>query len=309
MKKKNPLTLLIGALLLLIFLTLLFCFQVRTTEVAVVTTFGRVSRSLTEPGLYFRLPIPIQKVYKFDKRLQNFERKYEQNFTRDKKTPIISVFVAWRIADPKSFLDRFSGDVLRAEQALENVVRDAKNAVIGQHDFAELISPNRDQVRFDQIENEMKDRMAATARSTYGIEIDRVGIKQLGLPESLTAKVFDRMKTERERLVKKFTAEGTSEATKIRSEANRKRDELLAKAQAEARVIEGNAEAEAAKAYAVLRQDPEFANFLIALRSLEASLKERTTLILDGKSTPFNLLQDSPLASPAPNAPATRSNN
>jgi membrane protease subunit HflC len=291
--KKNPVTLAIGGILLLIFLSLLFCFQVRTTEVAVLTTFGKVSKTHTEPGLKFRLPLPIQKVYRFDKRIQNFERKYEQSYTRDKKSPIITVFVAWRINEPRLFLDRFDGDVVKAEASLENVVRDAKNAVIGRHDFGELISPDPGRVRFDAIETEMKDAMDATTRSAYGIAIERVGIKQLGLPEALTGKVFERMKTERERLVKQYTSEGASEAKKIRSEAERKRDELLAKARAEARIIEGNAEAESAKAYEVLNQDPEFANFLVSLRALEESLKERTTLILDDKVAPLHLLRQS----------------
>jgi modulator of FtsH protease HflC len=289
--KKNPVTLVIGGLLLVIFLALLFCFQVRTTEVAVVTTFGKVSSTHTEPGLKFRLPMPIQRVYRFDKRIQNFERKYEQSYTRDKKSPIITVFVAWRISDPRIFLDRFDGDVVKAEQSLENVVRDAKNAVIGRHDFGELIAPDPGRVRFDEIEQEMRDVMDGSTRTAYGITVERVGIKQLGLPESLTAKVFERMKTERERLVKQYTSEGASEAKKIRSEAERKRDELLAKARAEARIIEGNAEAESARAYAILNEDPEFANFLVSLRAVEEALKTRATLILDDKVAPLNLLR------------------
>jgi len=206
MKPRTP-TLIIGGLLLAIFLFLLFAFQVRTTEVAVVTTFGSISGApKTEPGLYLRLPYPIQNVYKFDRRLQNFERKYEQTLTRDKKSPILSVFVGWRIADAELFLKRFSGDILRAEASLESVVRNIQNSVIGRHDFSELIAPDPSQVKFEQIEKEMKDAMAVTALKEYGIAIEIVGIKQLGLPESQTAKVFERMKAERERLSKKFIA-------------------------------------------------------------------------------------------------------
>ncbi len=301
--KKNLVTLLIGGLLILIFAALLFLFQVRTTEIAVVTTFGKYSATRDQPGLYFRAPLPIQKVYKFDKRLQTFERRHEENFTRDKKSPIITIFVGWRIADARKFLEAFNGDTLRAEQILENVIRDAKNAVIGRHDFSELISPDPEQIRFDEIQNEMREAMAATTRDVYGIEVELVGFKRIELPEALTAKVFDRMKTERERLVKKYTAEGTSEATKIRSEANRKRDELLARADAQARIILGGAEAEAAKAYQVLQQDPEFANFIIALRALESSLKERTTLILDDRVPPMNLFKGDAAGSiPVPSA-------
>lgn len=291
MNKRTP-TLIIGGLLLVIFLFLLFAFQVRTTEVAVVTTFGKIQGApRTEPGLYMRLPYPIQNIYKFDRRLQNFERKYEQSFTRDKKSPIISVFVGWKIADAETFLKRFNGDIVRAESSLENVVRDAKNSVIGRHDFSELVSPNPAQVKFDQIENEMKSAMADTALKTYGIEIEVVGIKQLGLPEALTAKVFDRMRTERERQVKKFIAEGESEAIRIRSEAELKRDTVLADARRQSLVLRGEAEAKATEYYKVLNQDESLARFLISLNGLEATLKERTTLILDEKTAPLNLLR------------------
>jgi membrane protease subunit HflC len=305
--KKNPLTLLVGSLLLLVFLALLFCYQVRTTEVAVVTTFGRYSSSQTNAGIYLRAPLPIQKVYKFDKRLQTFERKYEQQFTRDKKSPILSVYVGWRIADPKRFLESLNGDLLKAEQTLENVVRDAKNSVIGNHDFSELISPDPSKVRFDVIEGEMKAVMAATTLSAYGVAIDLVGIKELGLPEALTAKVFERMKSEREKLVKKYQGEGNAEADRIRSEAELRRKELIAQAENEAQRILGGAEQEASKHYQTLQQDPELAVFLLSLRSLEGSLKERSTLILDERTPPFNLLKgDSTSNFPGLRVPANR---
>jgi len=287
--KKNPFTLITGGLLLLIFLALIFCFQVRSTEVAVVTTFGRFSRVETEPGLKFRLPQPFQKVYKFDQRLQTFERKYEQNFTRDKKTPVVSVFVGWRIGDGKAFLELYNGDLTKAEIALESIVRDSKNSVIGRHDFSELVSPDPVKVKFDVIEAEMKSLMADIALKTAGIKIELVGIKQLGLPESLTAKVFDRMRTEREKLVKSYLAEGEAQAIKIRSNADRERLELLATAEKEARVILGGAEAKATESYRVLNQEPEFATLLLKLRALE-QFKDRTTLILDAKTPPLDLL-------------------
>jgi membrane protease subunit HflC len=294
-------------MLLVVFLALLFCFQVRTTEVAVVTTFGRYSRSETNAGIYLRLPLPIQKIYKFDKRLQTFERKYEQQFTRDKKSPILSVYVGWHVADPRRFLESFNGDLLKAEQTLENVVRDAKNSVIGNHDFSELISPDPAKVKFDVIEGEMKAAMAATALSAYGVSIDLVGIKELGLPEALTAKVFERMKSEREKLVKKYQGEGNAEADRIRSEAELRRKELIAQAENEAQRILGGAEQEASKHYQTLQQDPELAVFLLSLRSLEGSLKERSTLILDERTPPFNLLKgDSTSNFPGLRLPANR---
>jgi len=293
--KKNPISLAVGVILLLIFVALIFCFQVRSTEMAVVTTFGRFSRAVADPGLYFRLPQPFQKIYKFDQRLQVFERKYEQNFTRDKKTPVVSVFVGWRIADARAFLELHNGDIGKAEAALESIVRDAKNSVLGRHDFSELVSPDPAQVHFDLIESEMKETMAVNALKSAGIKVELVGIKQLGLPESLTAKVFDRMKTEREKLVKSYIAEGEAEATKIKSGAERERQELLAKANRDAQILLGEAEAKSTESYKVLNQEPEFAEFLLKLRGLE-QFKDRSTLILDANTPPLDLLRGTPAA-------------
>jgi membrane protease subunit HflC len=217
------------------------------------------------------------------------------------------VFVGWRIADAELFLKRFNGDLFRAETSLENVVRDAKNSVVGRHDFSELIAPDPKQVKFEEIENEMKLVMAETTLKTYGIAIEIVGIKQLGLPESQTAKVFERMKSEREKLVKKYQGEGNAEADRIRSEAELRRKELIAQAENEAQRILGGAEQEASKHYQTLQQDPELAVFLLSLRSLEGSLKDRSTLILDERTPPFNLLKgDSTSNFPGVRLPANR---
>ncbi len=290
MKKKNPLTLLIGTLLLLIFVAMLFCFQVRTTEVAVVTTFGKYSRSIAEPGLNFRLPLPIQKVYKFDNRLQNFERKFEQTTTKDAKNLLITVFVGWKVSDPKTFLERFNGDPVRAEQSLENLVRNAKNAVVGSYNFSDLVSPDPKQVKFDAVEGDILKALQGPAHDTYGVSVELVGIKQLGLPESITGKVFERMRAERNRLVQQFNGEGEAQAIEIRSEANRKRDELLAQADADSLRIRGEAEAAASKDYVTLEQRPDLAVFLMQIEALKVALKDRATLILDEKIPPLNLL-------------------
>jgi membrane protease subunit HflC len=295
--KKNRLSLVIGALLLVIFLAVLFAFQVRSTEVAVVTTFGRYSASHTEPGLKFRLPWPIQNIYRFDNRLQNFERKFEQTTTRDAKNILVSLFVGWRISDPKIFLERFNGDPLKAEQQLEGLVRNAKNAVIGRYSFRDFISPDPRQVKFEQFEAEVLKEIKGAAKDTYGLQVEVVGIKQLGLPEAITGKVFERMRSERERLVKQFTGEGEARAIEIRSDADRRRDELLAKAEADALRIIGEAEAQASKDYAVFEQKPELAVFLLQIKALKESLKDRATVILDQRTTPFNLLTgDKPAA-------------
>ena len=157
--KRNTLTFTIGILIVLIFGALLFTFQVRQTEVALVTTFGKPTRDINtdpnkpEPGLYFKAPWPIQKVQKFDKRVQNFEDKFSETQTRDGKNVLVAVYAGWTISDPKVFRERFAGSVQRAEQVLEGLINDSKNTVIGQHPFSNFISTNPEELKFAQIES------------------------------------------------------------------------------------------------------------------------------------------------------------
>src|SRR5438309_11740053 len=101
--KRTPITLVIGALLLIVAALLLFTFQVRKSEVAVVTTFGRPTRPITEPGPKLKMPWPIQRVYKFDQRVQNFEDTPAESLTRDSFNLITSVYVGWKITKPDAF--------------------------------------------------------------------------------------------------------------------------------------------------------------------------------------------------------------
>ncbi|MHB8521803.1 MAG: protease modulator HflC [Limisphaerales bacterium] len=299
--KRNYLTLFTGAVLVVIFALMLFMFQVRQNEVAIVTTFGRFSHSITNAGPGFRWPLPIQKVYKFDNRLQDFESKFDQITTRDARNVLISVFVGWRINDPRMFLERFdNGDMTVAEQSLEQLVRNTKNSVIGGHVFSELISTNRTALKFDEIEQEMLMNLQPQARDHYGLDVEFIGIKQLGLPESITAKVFDRMRSERNRLVKEFQSQGDARAQEIRSGAERERKAILARAEADAIDIQGQGDLEATRYYAVFAQNPELANFLQKLRALEDSLKDRTTIVLDQQTPPFDLLNGKAAESTAP---------
>ena len=151
--KKSPLTLITGLTLLLIFVLLLFTFQVRQTEVAIRTTFGKFSNTIEKPGLYFKLPWPIQRIHKFENRVQSFQCKLEQTTTREGRNLILTVFLGWKVSDARKFLERFdNGDRLKAESAIEGLVRDAKNSVFGRHPMGDLISPDPEKVRFQEIE-------------------------------------------------------------------------------------------------------------------------------------------------------------
>jgi len=288
--KTSRLNLIIGTLLLALFLLLLFLFQVRQTEVAVVTTFGKATRPITEPGLYLKWPWPVQKVTKLDRRLQPFEGKFEETFTRDSRNLLIMVFTGWRIEDPALFYSRFAGgSMIEAERSLDNIVRSHKNAAVGRHNFADFISTQSGDLKFDEIENEILEGVQKDAK-TQGILVEIARIKRLGIPESVTEKVFDRMRAERAKEVARLKAEGEKEAITIRSAADLERDKMLAEADAQATRIRGEGDAEAAKSFSVFQQNPELAILILKLNALESTLKERATLIVDPRTPPFDLL-------------------
>ena len=293
--KRNPLTIGIGILLIIIFALWLCVFQVRQSEVVVVTTFGKVTRSITEPGPYLKAPWPIQSDHHLDQRVQNFEDKFTQGLTQDGFTLLTSVYVGWRITDPKAFFPKFAGSskpTLEAERGLERVLDHAKIAVIGNYALAAFVSPTEGGNKFVEIENEILTAIRTELKANnYGLDVDFLGFKRLALPESVTQNVFERMTSERQLLINRSQFEGEAEALKIRSEADRKASELLSAADAKAREIRGKGEAEAAKSLSVFQQNPELANFIFRLEALENSLKDRSTLIFDQSTPPFDLFR------------------
>jgi membrane protease subunit HflC len=294
--KRNSLNLFIGLLLLVVFGAMLFCFQVRQTEVVLITTFGKPTTTINadpdkpEPGLYFKWPWPIQKKQSFDKRIQNLESTFDQTYTADKQPLITTVYCGWTITQPALFRERFAESKERAAAALESIVRQANHAVVGQHAFAHFISTDETQMKLGDIEKEILLRVQPLARD-YGMEVRFLGIKRLGLPESISEKIFARMREERQRYVQKLSAEGDLRARDIRSAAERERTETLAKASARVTEILGQADSEVARSLAVFKDNPDFAIFLLKIGALEESLTNRSTLILDERTPPFDLLK------------------
>lgn len=293
--KRNPLTLVIGLLLIIIFGLLLFTFQVRTTEVAVVTTFGKPTRPITEPNLYFKWPWPVQKVWTFDRRVQNFEDRLTEGLTRDSFNLLTSVYVGWKVSDPTAFFPRFAGSanpIAAAETLLDQWLGNTKTAVVGKHPLSDFISTSDDGTNFVAIENEILAAIQSQLQTNnLGLQIEFLGLKRLQLPESVTQSVFERMTSERKVLADRFQYEGEAEAQRIRSGAERKAAEVLANAEGQATEIKGQGEAQAAKSLAVFQQNPELASFIFRLSALEDSLKERSTLIFDQHTPPFDLFQ------------------
>jgi modulator of FtsH protease HflC len=302
--KRNLLTVIVGTLLVVIFVLLLFVFQVRQSEVAVVTTFGKPVRNLTEPGAYFKWPWPIQKVYKFDQRVQNFEDKFSENFTADNITLLSSVYVGWKISDASVFFPKFPGDTSvslpNAQSKLEGMLRTAKSAVIGKHILSDFVNADPKELKFDAIEQEIQQSVQSELQANnYGMELEFLGFKKIGLPESVTATVFQRMTSERQVLINQLQSTGDNEALKIKSSADRQASETIASAEAAAQQIRGEGEAEAAKTYKTLDQNPDLANFLLNVRTLPQLVGQHTTLIFDERTAPFNLFTSIPTNSPS----------
>jgi len=304
--KRNLLTLVIGAVLIIIFALLLFVFQVRQSETAVITTFGKpAAKPITEPGAYFKWPWPIQKVYKYDQRVQNFEDKYSQSLTTNGVTILTSVYVGWKISDAGTFIQKFPGDpatvsLPNVQSQLESILRSAKSAVIGQHPLSDLVNADPQELKFDAIEKEIEASVQSQLQGkNYGIELEFLGFKKIGLPESVTQTVFQRMTAERQVKINELVYDGEKQATIIKSAADRQAADTLSQASAAATRIQGEGVAEAAKTLPVFQQNPELATFLLSINALQQSLNQRSTLIFDERTPPFNLFQNLPTNSPS----------
>jgi membrane protease subunit HflC len=299
--KRNLLIIIVGAVLVVIFALLLFTFQVRQSEVAVVTTFGRITGPPCQPGLHLKWPWPIQQVYKFDERIQDFQDKFSENFTADNITLIMSIYVGWRISDAPAFLNSFKdGSVSAAQSQLQSMLTSAKSAVVGSNSLSAFVNADPKQLKFDQIQNEIEQAVRDELQTNnYGIQIEFLGIKKLGLPASVTEAVFTRMKSERNILISQAQNEGAAEAIKITANANRQASETLADAQAQATRIEGEGVAEAAKTLPIFQENPDLAVFLLRIGAVQQALNQNATLIFDQHMPPFDLFQDLPTNMPS----------
>ncbi|MCP4610535.1 MAG: protease modulator HflC [Planctomycetes bacterium] len=285
------------ALVVLIMSLYLISFQVRETESALVTRFGQPVRTITEPKLCFKLPTPIERVHRFDSRMHVFEADTGETTTKGAVPIIVKTYVVWKIAEPLKFLNSV-GTVKEAEVKLYSQITDTQNRVIGQHSFGEFVNSDSTKIKFKDIEGEMLADLEQTLSDEYGIAIKTLGIKQLKVNKVVTAKVFERMKAARSRRTIATISEGEGQATKIRGEANYKKSVLETTAEARALAIRGQGDAEAARHYEMLKEDPELAMFLRNIDSLEKMLKERSTIVIPADSEPFILLKEIPSLKP-----------
>ncbi len=297
---KNIVMVIFIVLLISILALLLFFFQVRETELALKTTFGRVSNEgqITKPGVYFRWPFPIQQIHKFDSRTRVLEVEVGETTTKGAVPIIVNTYVVWKIAEPLGFFNAVE-TITEAESKLRSRISDTQNKVIGQHLFSEFVNSDQTKIKLKQIEEEMLADLKQSVRDDYGIEIKTLGIKQLKVSKDVTEKVFERMRAARNRRTEATIAQGQAQATKTRTDADSKKTELLAAAEAMAKTIRGKGDAEAAKYYKMLEADTELAIFLRDIEALKKILEERATVVFSAETAPFKLLKEIPDLKPA----------
>ena len=271
----------------------LISFQVRETEFVLVTTFGKHTRQITEPGWRFKWPTPIERVHRFDSRMRVLEAELGETTTKGAVPIIVNTFIVWKIAEPLEFFNAV-GTIKEAESKLRNQISDTQNKVVGGHSFGEFVNNDTEKIKFKQIEEEMLADLKQAVRADYGIEIMALGIKQLKISEDVSKDVFERMRAERNRKTEAIIAEGNAEATKIKTDADSKKIELLAAAEARAKAMRGEGDAEAAKYYKMLEEDPELAMFLRDIEALKKILEERSTIVISADTEPFKLLKKVP---------------
>lgn len=288
--RSKPLTLLIATGITVALAIYLFAFQVSQTEQALVFSFGKPQRPITEAGFYWKWPAPIQTVSIFERRSQIFRGKLEQGITRDGKNIIMETAVIWRIVDPLSFYTSV-GEIGIFENRFDAMIRSADKAVLGTYKLADLINVDPAAIKLDAFEQQVLGSVKDQAAERFGVEIVDFIIERIAFPESTTLEIFNRMKAERGRIIERINAEAEGEAREIETAAHSQRAQLLAEAEAQAKQIRADADAQSAQYYKVFRQNPDLATFLFEIDSLEGILKKRSTVIMDTDTSPFTQLR------------------
>jgi modulator of FtsH protease HflC len=256
------------------------------TEHAVITQFGRPIEVHSQAGLYAKLPAPIQRVTRLEKRIVLSEQQPTELLTADKKNVVLSTYVSWRIADPLAFLTSLRTREA-AEARLAALVQSELGSTLGNLAFSSVVPAPTDGGGLEQVEDHVQKACHDAALRDFGIEVTSFGVTRLGYPAQNLQSVFARMRAERERIARGYRSEGKAAAQKIRAEADGERATSIADADAEAARLKGEGEAEAARVYAdAYRGHEAFYGFLRTLESYEKVLQENTTLVLPADS-PF----------------------
>jgi modulator of FtsH protease HflC len=277
-------------------------FIVDQRQVAVVYALGEIKEVITEPGLKFKLPPPFQNVVFMDKRIQTLDSPETRPiFTAEKKSLVIDWLVKWRIAESRQFIRNNGVDFRNLEARLSPVVQAAFNEAVTKRTVSGVLAADRERVMHD-----VRERMVEDAKS-FGIEIVDVRIKRVDFVADITDAVYRRMQSERQQVANELRSTGSAESEKIRADADRQRQVIVAEAYRDAQKVKGEGDAKASALYAeAFGRDPQFARFYRSLEAYRASFRSKSdVMVLDPSSEFFRAMQGGSSGSNPP-APASR---
>ncbi len=298
----NRIGLFVATVLIVLMIASSTLFIVDQKSVGVVYALGEIKEVITEPGLKAKLPPPFQNVVFLDKRIQTLDSTETRAiFTAEKKSLVIDWLAKWRIAEPRQFIRNNGTDFRNLESRLSQVVQAAFNEEVTKRTVRGVLSDERDKVMQD-----VRSRLLDEAKA-FGIELVDIRIKRVDFVADITDAVYRRMQSERQQVANELRSQGAAEAERIRADADRQREVIIADAYRDAQKIKGEGDAKASALYAdAFGRDPQFAQFYRSLEAYRASFRNRSdVIVIDPSSEFFKAMRGTPLAPPAA-APAQR---
>lgn len=284
----NRIALIAGGVLVALMLAASTLFVVDQRQVAVVYSLGEIKEVITEPGLKFKYPPPFQNVVFLDRRIQTMDSPdVRPIFTAEKKSLVIDWLVKWRITEPRQFIRNNGVDIRNLENRLSPVVQAAFNEEVTRRTVGGVLATEREKVM-----NDVRARLAGEAKS-FGIEILDVRIKRVDFVANITDSVYRRMESERKQVANELRSQGQAEGEKIRADADRQREVIIAEAYRDAQKVKGEGDAKASALYAeAFNRDPQFAQFYRSLEAYRSSFRNKTdVMVLDPNAEFFKAMR------------------
>lgn len=282
--------LLTAAVVLVVLFWFGFTCQVREGSCAVIMRFGAVRQEATEAGVYLKLPWPFENVVTYDARLQYLESNKLETTTGDKRNIILQSYVVWQVEDPVKYHNSV-GASGNAESFIRNQVFDATNNTLGKYKLTELVSLEKEQLKIDQVQQEIYALVQSKCAADYGIAVSDVSILRLSLPDTNLSSVFQQMRADRQKEIDEILAQARLEATQITTDAAQQSSQIIADGVTQAAQINAQTETEVAKIYAEAQNaNLELYRFLMDLDTMAASVNDQTVLVVNANEYPFNIL-------------------
>jgi membrane protease subunit HflC len=286
MKNSSTLIGIIGALL---FLGSSSLYIVDQRQQAIVFQLGEVVDVKSAPGLYFKLPL-VQNVRFFESRIMTMDTVEPERFiTSEKKNVLVDLFVKWRIVDVKQYYISVRGDEMLAQTRLAQTVNSSMRDEFGNRTVHDVVSGERDKIM------EIMRQKADNDARKIGVEVVDVRLKRVDLPMEVSESVYRRMEAERKRVANELRSTGSAESEKIRADADRQREVLLAEAYRTAQDVKGQGDAKSSSIYAAaFQQNPEFYSFYRSLEAYKQTFRNKTDMmVLEPSSDFFKYLKNS----------------